>query len=139
MGYCPLVVLCLPLADLHHFCLTKRLPKTSSVIQPTGTPSTFYIDQIVPGFVVYYLNSNFIMILLVNKSGKSKCRCTYFTPIFNLITYIDGVIHFNLTLELQATFFPNLINAIIFFKFSITILLAWISLLAPCLGILVIL
>ena len=27
MGYCPLVVLCLPLADLHHFCLTKQFPK----------------------------------------------------------------------------------------------------------------
>ena len=23
MGYCPLVAWCLPLADLHHFCVTK--------------------------------------------------------------------------------------------------------------------
>ena len=27
MGYCPLVVWCLPLADLHHLRLTKRFPK----------------------------------------------------------------------------------------------------------------
>ena len=32
MGYRPLVVLCLPLSDLHHFCLTKRFPKTHSAI-----------------------------------------------------------------------------------------------------------
>ena len=32
MGYCPLVALCLPLADLHHFCLTKGFPKTHSAI-----------------------------------------------------------------------------------------------------------
>ena len=56
MGYHPLVVLCLPLADLHHFCLTKRFPKTHSAIQPIRTQSAFCIDQIVPGFVVYYLN-----------------------------------------------------------------------------------
>ena len=32
MGYCPLVALCLPLADLHHFCLTKQFSKTPSAI-----------------------------------------------------------------------------------------------------------
>ena len=32
MGYRLLVVLCLPLADLHHFCLTKQFPKTPSAI-----------------------------------------------------------------------------------------------------------
>ena len=45
------------LANLHHFHLTKRFPKTHSTIQPIGTPSAFCINQIVPGFVVYYLNS----------------------------------------------------------------------------------
>ena len=30
MGYCPLVVWCLPLVDLHHLCLTKRIQKTPS-------------------------------------------------------------------------------------------------------------
>ena len=59
MGYRPLVVLCLPLADLHHFCLTKRFPKTPSAIQPIGTPSAFCIDQIAPGFVVYYISQYF--------------------------------------------------------------------------------
>ena len=29
MSYCPLVVLCLPLADLHHFCLTNWLQKVT--------------------------------------------------------------------------------------------------------------
>ena len=56
MSYRPLVVLCLPMADLHHFCLTKHFPKTHSAIQPIGTPSAFCIHQIVPGFVVYHLN-----------------------------------------------------------------------------------
>ena len=28
-GYRPLLLLCLPLADLHHFCLTKQFPITS--------------------------------------------------------------------------------------------------------------
>ena len=46
MGYCLL-------ADLHHFCLTKGFLKTHSAI---GTQSAFCIHQIVPGFVVYYLN-----------------------------------------------------------------------------------
>ena len=27
VNYRPVVVLCLPLADLHHFCLTKQFPK----------------------------------------------------------------------------------------------------------------
>ena len=44
MGYRPLV-------DFHHFCLTKRFPITPSAIQPIGTPSTFCIDNIVPGFL----------------------------------------------------------------------------------------
>ena len=30
MGCLPLADLCPPLADLHHFCLTKRFPKTPS-------------------------------------------------------------------------------------------------------------
>ena len=54
----PLADLCLPLADLHHFCLTKGFPKTPSAIWPIGTPSAFCIGQIVPGFVVYYLNKS---------------------------------------------------------------------------------
>ena len=33
MGYCPLVVWCLPLANLHHLGLTQRFPKT-----PSATP-----------------------------------------------------------------------------------------------------
>jgi hypothetical protein len=57
MGYCPLVAQCLPLADLHHSFLTKEFPKTHSAIYLIGTPSAFCIHQIVPGFVVYYLNS----------------------------------------------------------------------------------
>ena len=32
MGCVPLVDLCLPLADLNHFCLTKQLPKTPRAI-----------------------------------------------------------------------------------------------------------
>ena len=57
MGYCPLVVLCLPLADLHPFHLTKQFPKTQSAIQPIGMPSAFFINQMMPGFVVHHLNS----------------------------------------------------------------------------------
>ena len=52
MGYCPLVDLCLPLGDLHHFRLTKGFPKILS----DWITSAFCINQIVPGFVVYYLN-----------------------------------------------------------------------------------
>ena len=57
MGYHPLVAWSLPLADLHHLRLTNWFPKTSSAIQPMGTPSAFCTNQIVPGFVVYYLNT----------------------------------------------------------------------------------
>ena len=53
---------CLPLADLHHFCLTKRFPNTPSAIQPIGMPSVFCMDQILPGFVLY------ILILLTRSS-----------------------------------------------------------------------
>ena len=61
MGYCTLVALCLPLADLHHFCLTKWFPKTHSAILPIRMPSAFCIDQIVPGFVVYHLNCSYTL------------------------------------------------------------------------------
>ena len=52
---------CLPLADLHHFCLTKEVPKKL----PTPVPSSqserhltvFCINQIVLAFVVCYLNT----------------------------------------------------------------------------------
>ena len=40
MVYRPLVVLCLPLADLHHFGLTKQFPKTHSAVYSIGTPSS---------------------------------------------------------------------------------------------------
>ena len=56
MGYHPLVAWSLPLADLRNLRLTNWFPKTSSAIQPMGTPSAFCTNQIVPGFVVYYLN-----------------------------------------------------------------------------------
>ena len=44
MGYRPLV-------DFHHFRLTKPFPITHSAIYPIGTPSTFCIDNTVPGFL----------------------------------------------------------------------------------------
>ena len=49
MGCLPLADLCLPLADLHHFRLTKGFPKTHSAIQPIGTPWHF-------ASIIYYLN-----------------------------------------------------------------------------------
>ena len=66
MGYHPLVVLCLTLADLHQFPLTKRFPKTHSAIKSIGTQSAICIDQIVPSFVVYYLNFS-DLIFIFNK------------------------------------------------------------------------
>ena len=75
MGYRPLVVQCLPLVDLHHFCLTKGFPKTHSPIQLIKMPSTFCIHQIVPGFVVYYLNHSHCKIIQLSSRGtpqKSK-------------------------------------------------------------------
>ena len=59
MGYRPLVVWCLPLVDMHNLRLTKQFPESPSTIKLIGTLSAFCIDQIVPGFVVYYLNSVF--------------------------------------------------------------------------------
>ena len=61
---------CLPLADLHHFCLTKGFPKTPSAISPIRTPSAFCINQIVPGFVVYYLNS------IPSQLAWAEIKCT---------------------------------------------------------------
>ena len=55
---------CLPLADLHHFCLTKVFPK-NSFFQSHQTDQNQVscilhlvscINQIVHGFVVYYPN-----------------------------------------------------------------------------------
>ena len=51
---------CLPLADLHHFRLTKEFPKNFSTTEPSSQSehhlTVFCIDQIVHGFVVYYPN-----------------------------------------------------------------------------------
>jgi hypothetical protein len=53
---------CLPLAAVHHFHLTKgfpnKLPTTAPSSQSERHLTVFYVDQIVPGFVVYYLNKN---------------------------------------------------------------------------------
>ena len=97
MGCLPLVDLCLPLVDLHHFCLCKGCPKTLSAIQPIGMPSAFCIDQIVPGFVVYYLN----------KKSKSTQKLKPLNPYhfagqdvsFNackFLTFFTFLLHFEL-------------------------------------------
>ena len=44
MGCLPLADLCLSLAELHHFCLTKGFPKTPMAIQPIGMLSVFCIQ-----------------------------------------------------------------------------------------------
>ena len=113
MGYCPQVVQCLPLADLHHFRLTKGFPKTHSAIQPIGTPSAFCIHQIVPGFVVYYLNylvkiswtqiveqhfKNFNLKLDTPQNSKNYglvisdikfSLCLQFQPFFDVLTFFS--------------------------------------------------
>ena len=76
MGYHPLVVLCLLLADLHNFRLTKRFPKIHRAIQPIQMPSAFCINQIVPGFVVYYLNCTVIQLSSRGTPQKSKFLVT---------------------------------------------------------------
>ena len=75
MGYCPLVVQCCPLADLHHFRLTKGFPKTHSSIQPMGAPSVFCIHYVVPGFVVYHLNQK--TIILTNSAAHPLTKSMF--------------------------------------------------------------
>ena len=48
-----------PLVAVHHFCLTKGFQKTpnySAIYQLERHLTVFYIAQIVPSFVVLYLN-----------------------------------------------------------------------------------
>ena len=54
----------LPLVAVHHFCLTKLLQKTpnySAIYQSKRHLTVFYIAQIVPSFVVLYLNAEILV------------------------------------------------------------------------------
>ena len=49
----------LPLVDVHYFCLTKgfqRTPNFSAIYRSERHLTVSYIAQIVPSFVVLYLN-----------------------------------------------------------------------------------
>ena len=55
---------CLPLAAVHHFRLTKGFPKNSTTVPSSRSErhlTVFCIDQIVPGYVVSYLNKKTIV------------------------------------------------------------------------------
>ena len=111
MGYQPLVDQRLPQADLHHFRLTKGLPKTPSTIQLIRRPSAFCIHQIEPGFVIYYLNKNavgcydfvrivkisvnteqidFLPRFLLQSQLSCSCCCTVTKKTESLLTVVNS-------------------------------------------------